>query len=200
VSIILVMRAVGAGADFWQVKDTAQWTESEIQKIRTNSPWAQECKQLSTSTRSTMTKTGTTETSKSKVLVGTIVQVRWESAAPIQATTADAEMRKTVARWSNDSYVVSVGGLELPRGYSAADAVNDLQHSSSLDLGSKGLLPNRVEMVGSGENPIYLLLFPRAAKIEDLTKNIVVEIHVGKSRVRAGFGTKQMVFQGKVTL
>jgi len=29
-------------ADFWQEKDPAQWTEKEITRLRTNSPWARD--------------------------------------------------------------------------------------------------------------------------------------------------------------
>ena len=199
-SIVLAMPVVGAAADFWQAKDPAQWTESEIRKLRTNSPWARECRQLRPSTRTTMNKLGETKTTGKQVGVGAGVQLRWESAAPVLATVADAEIRNETAKWSSEFYVVSVGGLQLPKGYSGTDAVNDLKESSSLGFGSKALLPNRVEVAGSEAKPVYLLLFPRAARIEDLTRSIVVEILMGKTHARATFDVQRMVFKGKVTL
>jgi hypothetical protein len=206
-AVALAVPIALAAADFWRSKDPDQWTGPEVKKIRTNSPWAKQIPQERHVSRAITSKKAhaeqvTTEQKKVWRPSGKDVCIRWESAAPILATTAkfDLGLRTALSQLAKDYYVVSVTGLTLPAGYTKADGLNDLAANSHLVLGQKLLSPSKVELLGDGEGAVHELLFSRGARIEDLNDDIVVSVHCGNIRAHATFKVKEMSFQGQFTL
>ena len=113
-TIVLAVPGLAVAADFWQSKPPAEWTAKEIQRCRTNSPWAKASNQVRSMTFNTTTETktaGKTKTATKKKSVNAVVdvvQVRWESAAPILAINPDPAFRAAVTKWAAEYYVISL--------------------------------------------------------------------------------------------
>ncbi len=129
--------------------------------------------------------------------------LRWESAEPILAATQriDPKLAARYAELAKEWYVVSLAGFRTPPEYETPEtAGSEMASRSFLGIGSKRLKANRVEEVETDSGLTYVLLFPRAARIEEMGKTVEAVIHVGIAHSRASFSVKQMTFRGHPTL
>jgi hypothetical protein len=210
---------IAAPADPWRDKDPSAWTEQEIAKLRKNSPWAQQPREMArvtllekqTAPRGTGSKRANdmgaaplpSGTRNKSVAVDAQPVMRWESAEPMLAATQriDPKLAARFADLAKEWYVVSLAGFATPPEYATPQAVGDEMVSRSfLGIGSKHLKANRVEEVETDGGLTYVLLFPRASQIEEMGKTVEAVIHVGNAHSRASFSVKQMMFRGHATL
>jgi hypothetical protein len=208
-------------ANFWQTKAPETWSERELNQLRTKSPWAirepQERRERTTETverataqpprkqkggagpgttrKQTRTRTGWARVAEA--------QIRWESAAPMALAAARIDTRwgATLGALVKDYYVVSISGLTLPEEFATPDSVvSELKRRSILRLGERVVRPHLVKAVDWGNGPMYLLQFSRDGTLEQYTKDIELETHLGTTRVQGKFEPKRMVFRGQPAL
>jgi len=210
---------IAAPAEAWRDKDPAAWTEKDIAQLRKNSPWAQQPREMvrvaATKKQAAPRRTGSKKTNDvgpaplpngagtKSVPVNAQPVMRWESAEPMLAATqrVDPKLAARFAELAKESYVVSLAGFATPPEYETPQmAGSEMVSRSFLEIGSKRLKANRVEEVESDGGLTYVLLFPRASKIEEMGKTVDAVIHVGKAHSRASFSVKQMMFGGHATL
>jgi hypothetical protein len=216
---ILMSAGIAAPADAWREKDPSAWTEKEIAQIRKNSPWAQQPREMvrvaASNKQAAPRRTGSKKTNDAgpaplpsgagtkSVAVNAQPVMRWESAEPVLAATQriDPKLAARFAELAKDWYVVSLAGFAMPPEYETPQmAGSEMMSRSFLEIGSKHLKATQVAQVETDGGLTYVLLFPRASKIEEMGKTVAAVIHVGKAHSRASFSVKQMMFGGHATL
>lgn len=138
--IVLGSAAILLAGEFWQDKQPSEWTDKDVQRLETKSPWAKEASasfergQMGGGrmgmpggmgggmgrggrgmggSRGGMGRGGPAGSSAPKMIV------RWESAAPLRDAAArgtPSDQAKKVAEWARQYYVVSVTGMMMMRG------------------------------------------------------------------------------------
>jgi len=216
---ILMTAGTAAPADTWRDKDPSAWTEQDIATLRRSSPWAQQPREMArvtvrknqTAPRGTGSKrakdAGAAQmpptTRNKSVAVNAQPVMRWESAEPMLAATQriDPKLAARFAELAKEWYVVSLAGFATPPEYETPQtAGSEMVSRSFLSIGSKHLKADRVEEVETDGGLTYVLLFPRAAKIDEMGKTVEAVIHVGIAHSRTSFSVKQMMFRGQATL
>jgi len=216
---LLFTAGIAAAADPWRDKDASAWTEQDIAKLRKNSPWAQQPREMArvtvpakqTAPRGTGSKRAQdggaaplpSATRNKSIAVNAQPVMRWESAEPMLAATQriDPKLASRYAELAKEWYVVSLAGFAAPPEYETPQMVgSEMASRSFLGIGSKHLKATRVEEVETDGGLTYVLLFPRSSKIEEMGKMVDAVIHVGIAHSRTSFSVKQMMFQGHATL
>ncbi len=97
---LLIATAAGLarGADFWKQKEVADWTDDELQKFITRSPWAKEVNLV-----------GSTESGSGEGLEGRGMGRRRERGAPV--------MLKAQVRWFSARIMLAALKTSLPETY-----------------------------------------------------------------------------------
>jgi hypothetical protein len=216
--IILMTAGIAAPADAWRDKDPSAWTEKDIAQLRKNSPWAQQPREMvrvAAKKQAAPRRTGSKRANdvgaaplpsgagSKSVPVNAQPVLRWESAEPMLAATQriDPKLAARFAELAKEWYVVSLAGFAAPPEYETPQmAGSEMVSRSYLGIGSKHLKASRVDEVESDGGLTYVLLFPRASKIEEMGKTVEAVIHVGQAHSRASFSVKQMMFGGHATL
>jgi hypothetical protein len=215
----MMSAGIAAAADPWRDKDPSAWTEKDIAQLRKNSPWAQQPREMvrvaAPNKQAAPRRTGSKRANdggpaplpagagSKSVAVNAQPVMRWESAEPMLAATQriDPKLAAHFAELSKEWYVVSLAGFATPPEYETPQmAGSEMASRSFLGIGSKHLKANRVEEVETDGGLAYVLLFPRASKIEEIGKTVEAVIHVGKAHSKSSFSVKQMMFQGHATL
>jgi hypothetical protein len=217
-SVLLLTLSLGAtapAADFWQIKSPETWTDSEVQKLRQNSPWAMKQPQE----RRVKTTVENAQSSQVKISKGKApkqpkgtrttwdriadAQIRWESATPMRAAAArlDPRWAKALEVVVKDHYVVTVSGLVLSDELATPDAaVKELQAQSVFQVGDRVMRPDFVRAIDSGSGLFYAIEFTRDGTLEQSTKSIEFKTHLGNTRLSGTFTPKHMGFQGRAAL
>ena len=202
----MVAGIAAMGAEFWELKDPDAWTEKEVARLRTNSPWARKEVQEAPAMEARQVtkhsgKTVKTTTKQKKVWGHAAdVQVRWESAEPMMATTArvDSRLHKGFEEPAKEYYLVSLTGLKL-YGLSVEAATEELRTRSALHIAERAVHPRVVRAVDSAGGPFFLLEFPRRLEL-DGEKTVELRAHLGQSRLFASFAPRKMIFRGRAAL
>ena len=132
-SALVAARALFAASDFWNRKPASEWTEDEIKRLMSKSPWAKEVNAGATPDRNALTGAppgpdvpgngqgrwmvesypigGGRERREGGARPATAVTIRWESAQPILDAT-----KETLPAEFKGHYVLAVAGLPLEWG------------------------------------------------------------------------------------
>lgn len=204
-------------AEPWKVKDAAEWSSADRQKLRTNSPWAKEAvvggatrtvrrKAAAPPPKSDPRKSATapppiTSNNPTEHLVVVRATVRWASAQPF----FDA-IKKEKTKMAKESYILSLTGWPaygpnsagLPQGSMAAM----LKDGAALERkGRDPITPSVVEEAQSLDGELFLFLFPKVAQpIEAPDKEVTFHVKAAGMEVRAKFVLKDMEYEGKLEL
>ena len=215
-------RAFAGTADFWNRKESAEWSSEEIQKLLTKSPWAKEVRAESSKTikdpgavadpgtgyprygrkaNMGMGKPGKTPSSKRiTTYTGTVL---WESAKPVR----DA-LKTALPEDFNGLCVLSVSGVPLVKlkaqndeGTASHGALEKSKAATTLRVkGREPVMPGVVQQQ-TGNGAVYLFGFAKdGLAIAKDDKEAVFETHMGKLVFTAKFSPKEMLYKGELAL
>ena len=204
-----------APAEFWNDKQPADWSEKEVQRLLTKSPWAKEVAAEMNFAGMGMPPGGGPMGGGAPPggmdgpggPMDLTAGVRWESAASIR-DAANSRLPEDAAEY----YVISLHGLPMMgagrgAGFPGAFGGDGLQgmqarlrESTSLQRkGKKPIAPVRIRT--SEDDGVLLFYFPRdpdPISIED--KEVVFVTALGPLEVKAKFPLKEMTYRGKLAL
>ncbi len=197
-------------AEVWDAKPFQDWTQKDVQKIFSNSPWARPAKAMVGSVSAPPAASESDHGPQSQTEVPVIV--RWQSALPLRQAqmlgkygdnvVVSPEAQKFLTA-EPAIYVVAISGLA---GSTVSEGRGDLAKQSIAEkstLTVKGKPPVRpiaVDFLPVGPTVDVLIGFPRDLHIalEDQEVELVSEI--GRATVRYKFKLKDMLVRGKLEL
>ena len=210
---LLGIRWYGADTDFWSRKDPSQWTDDEIQRLLTKSPWA---KQASTivepGARGSSSgggggngpevggvglgrggqqprDTGNTAPASTQGLVV------WESALAI----LDAR-KKPLPKEFNDHYTLRVSGVPL-RQIGDDKLFDQLRQFTSLQPNDQPpVQPGTVQRAAGDANAVLVGFSKEVLELSASDKSIHFTTEVGRIVLKTRFDTKEMRYQGRLAL
>jgi hypothetical protein len=213
----------------WKDKPVAAWTAQDATRLLTNSPWCRKVPTTLLRLQSEDERRaggnmgrphgvgydhiddspdpGATQLflkSRSKDglgALGTVVQLRWETALPVQA----AEMKVSVTEPptpDGDFFVLAVYGI--PGRYfngEPATLGEPLKALAALKReGKKDIRPIRVEVFQREQDLVIAYLFARSEEITKNDKYLQFEAQIGRFFLQEVFDVTEMHFQGKLEM
>ena len=189
-------------ASFWETKAPADWTDDELLRLFTDSPWAQMA-----------------ESSAKEISHGTPVQVFFATAAPMVdaekervrryirkrngAPPPEDPMQTEYRLWLEDNKATQfVLAVRIPRTKDFDDAreVRHMEEESIMHVGRK-----KFKMTGNfpptANDPYLRMAFPRQVQATD--KSVVFDLYVPGATPpfrSVEFGVKDMILNGKLEL
>lgn len=207
--IALIPLLVFAG-DFWNEKKPADWTPEEKHQLLTQSPWAKQIAAdiVDASTRNNRFRNrialggyGNVTSAPPMSQMERPMTIRWASAAPMLAITAENTPRK-----SKEFYMISISGMPVELQTSSGNEMKERLMDSAL-IRVKGHDPLRpddavIETDVSGKTPqtILYFFFSRDYEIKLSDKEVSFEFKMGPMQTEAKFFPKEMTVNGKLVL
>jgi hypothetical protein len=200
-ALLAVAAAILLSADFWNVKDPAQWSKDEIEQMLTRSPWA---KASSGSFDLSKTRTGNAvnrgylgsgpvNTGKVESMPDMRAIVRWESAKPIREA-----VKKPLPEEPTASYIVAIVNLPVNGGDSEAneaEMAESLKAATYLSIrGRPKWHPFRIQFDGKGS--AYFFFDKEAGSIDARTPEIAFRSQFGPFEFKAKFSPGEMKYKG----
>lgn len=201
------------GKDFWNTKEPSDWTDKEVAKILTQSPWAKEAAVEiyagdmggeggpgGAGPPGGPPGGGPGGLPRSKTVV------RWESSKPVRLAKKESLGEEPAF------YVVSMSGLMLPAGRQRGEEPSDGNHAEqvkqiteeSTRLQVKGkdpILPDKVDATDSGESALlvtYYFLKSPPISLEDREVNFISRL--GPMEIKVKFLLQDMQYRDQLTL
>jgi hypothetical protein len=204
----LVASAMLAGSlwagEFWNDKEPAQWSEKEVERILTKSPWAKQVTAAMDFAKLRDRPGGMGGPGLGGGPLGGIPEfiatVRWESAEPVRAA-----LKKTAAD-AEKTHVVSISGLPMMgRGRNEEIAarrkelLEKIKDATTLTGKSKtGLNPSRIH-VDESTGAIYFF-FEKSESISGEAKDLTFTTQMGPLEFKAKFSPQEMMYKGQAAL
>jgi hypothetical protein len=220
---VALSRAFAKG-EFWNEKPPAEWSEAEIERLTTKSPWAKEVtasfdiagmqdrRPAGGGGGGKMGGKGGGGGMRGGGGMGPggggggggkggmreiKTVVRWESAGPMREA-----LKKKAA--DDKHYVISVAGLRMP-GQQGGDAAERRQAMAarlreSTTLAVKGKEPCAPESVEAAGQKILLRFSRESLPIQASDKEAVFTVRMGPIEVKAKFALKEMTWKGQLAL
>ncbi|HLJ51012.1 MAG TPA: hypothetical protein VKU01_33620 [Bryobacteraceae bacterium] len=196
-----------SAADFWKQKEVANWTEEEIEKFITRSPWAKEANVVGSVESGERQETprsggmgrrrgGGGERGSPVMLKGT---VRWQSAQIMLAA-----LKTSLPEAFKDHYVIAVSGLPVSASgrresgsSNTEDRLEDLRNMTTLRTTTQEPAgPDLVQRTKEGAGP-FLFGFPKETlTIGAADKEAVFALEAPVFSVRTSFSLKEMIYHG----
>ena len=185
VNILALIFVTGTvfGQEFWEKKEYLTWTNEEITRLTTNSPWAQDLK---------VTAGGQSVTLK----------ITWLTALPIkQAILKDrveaggvlADSAKEIMGVEEQYYALGVTGL-------TAENAKELTEASLKMADKPEIRPANGDFQDRGRMVDVMILFTRMNPITAADKEVEVVLKVGGMEFSRKFQLNEMVYNGKLEL
>jgi hypothetical protein len=216
-----------AAADFWQAKPYTEWTDKDLQKMITNSPWAKSFSPPAPaggpgdSGASTPLSEGGGRGRGGGVPFGgpaaadsstaPTIYARWQSALPVKqafvrlkygaeaATSPDA--KQLLDRPETNYEIVVSGPLKsMLRGDTDTLKLSLMESSSLTSKGKGPVKPSDVQIALSRDSNDMVLHFPRTTPFTADDKEVEFETKFGDLVLRYKFKVKDMVFNGKLEM
>jgi len=209
-------------ADFWQVKKPADWSDKEIKKLLTNSPWSQD--QTVELVGKTKTSTNKKSSSNSNARNGgaptrsttaepktSIVRITCASAKPVKIAIArknygaDAGSKPEVIaalERVDPYYLITVDGIPSHASSKGPRGIVQLVQSTSVlkCAGKSPRLPNKVEIMQGEIGTLALITFTKENPFTEDDKEVEFQLELGSKLVTKKFKLKDMVFDGKLEM
>jgi len=200
--------AWGAPAgEFWNDKQPSEWSEKDVQRLLTKSPWAKEAAaQVDFGGGGgpgmggpDMGPPGMDGPGGPGGPGGMSAVVRWESAAPIR----DASKNR-LPRDSSGSYVIGVSGLAILNdlvGTLGAAGLENMKKGTSLQRSGKAsIAPSSITM-SFDEADVLLFYFPSDSNpISPEDKQVVFQAKSQSFGLKAKFVPREMLYRGRLAL
>lgn len=171
------------GQEFWDKKQYLQWTNDEITRLTSNSPWAKDVDVAAAG--------------------GNIkLRITWLTALPIkQALLKErmdeggilAESAKEIMTVEENFYAIGITGLP-------ADIAEKLTEASLRIADKPEIKPAKGDFQSRGRTVDVMILFARTTPITVEDKEVEVVLKVGDAEVPGKFPLKDMVYNGKLEL
>jgi len=227
-AILVITLAAALAEDFWAIRQPDQWSEQEIKRIVTDSPWAREV---------TAHIKGSDALFDTPLAAGTPspaprIVVRWDSAVPVREACSKGGMErylfscaskllflsglsKKFEELSKEFYIVSMSNYpntlpakdrDAPQHSEAANAALErlserVQHRTFLKRkGKDPIKPARVVTLPAGQTLLLMVFFPRAASLTLDDKEVSFESADGTVEVRTKFNLGKMIYGGRLEL
>jgi hypothetical protein len=214
--------------EFWQDKKPSDWSEKDVKRLLTKSPWAKEG-----TVAFNMERMGGMPGGGGPPMGGGMGQgggmgpggpvgmempkpvIRWESAAPLRdaaAKSAGDAAAQSLGEWSASFYVVTLSGFGAQggrggRGMGQPDPAqlsqmqDGMKAATNLTIkGKPAIAVARVETVQTEQGQVTAFLFLRTATIEADDKEVTFETAMGPLGIKCKFVLKEMIYQGKLAL
>jgi hypothetical protein len=221
-TLLLTAALVMAADTSWKTKQINQWTENEARQFLAKSPWVQKAtpgllpKQSEAARRQGGKMGGSQGPSIQAITAGSlfgtapthaarpsllkVLEIRWESAAPVRAAEIKTHEEDSPEVPSN-TYAIAVydvPGLDIAQ----KGLAGDLRRDASLGRdGKKDLKPSQVDLLPQANGlTTVVYLFPRSEPITLEDKRIMFTAVFDHVAVAQYFYTKDMQFQGKLEL
>jgi hypothetical protein len=171
------------GQEFWEKKEYLTWTNEEITRLTTNSPWAKEVKVTA----------GGQEVK---------LMITWLTAMPIKqaflkermdAGGVLADSAKEIMSDKEDYYAIGVTGI--PK-----DLAKQLTEGWLKIPGKPDIQPAKGDFQDRGRAVDLMILFPRANPITLADKEVDVVLKISGNDITQKFPLNAMVINGKLEL
>lgn len=177
VNILVVLLTAGTlfAQNFWDRKDYLQWTNDEVTKLTTDSPWAKQLNNLS---------------------------ITWLTALPVkqaflkermEAGGVLAESAKEIMAVEEKYYAIGITGLSADMAGKLTEASLRLPDKPEID-------PANANFQSRGQTVDVMILFPRANPITVDDKEVEVILKLGGVEIGTKFPLKDMIYKGKLEL
>ena len=226
--LVLTMPALLFAGEFWQDKKPSDWSEKDVKRLLTKSPWAKEG-----TVAFNMERMGGMPGGGGPPMGGGMGQgggmgpggpggmempkpvIRWESAAPLRdaaAKSAGDAAAQSLGEWSASFYVVTLSGFGAQggrggRGMGQPDPAqlsqmqDGMKAATNLTIkGKPAIAVARVETVQTEQGQVTAFLFLRTVAIEAGDKEVTFETAMGPLGIKCKFVLKEMIYQGKLAL
>jgi hypothetical protein len=214
---------IGAGlwaADFWETKDFLTWTDKEVEKIITDSPWAQKVNVVIQSGPAVPTSTGPLRGEGGATDDGGgrggrgggggVQQLRltmtWRSSLPIKQAVVRGSVgqggivntpTQAVLDQKETFYVVTISGV--PRNYTRQTA--NLKDVTVIRRDKKpDIVVTDVRVEQDQGNLLLGFFFPRTDAITMDDKEVEVFTKLGEVEIKKKFKPKDMMFHGQLEM
>lgn len=198
-----------AAGEFWESQPSAQWTENDVERLLTKSPWA---KQVAVEFGGGgfggpdmggpgMGPPGDFGGPGGRGGPGGMAAVvRWETALPVR----EARKKQLGEGDAAGVYIVSISGLSMlsELGFTLdASGVEAMKKASFLQRngGKKNVAPSSITM-SFDESGVLLYQFPKDDPIQPDDKQVLFETKTSMFALKAKFVPKEMVYRGKLSL
>jgi hypothetical protein len=219
---LLIILAAGLwAADVWQARPFTEWTDKDVAKLSSNSPWAREFSVEMTGDapaggggrgKGGGTRDGgqTGGPEAGGGMPNLMLTIRWQSALPVKqamvkmkykaeaGTSAEA---KQILDASEPDYVIVIAGLNrnMVRG-SADELKQTMMAATQLAIkGKEPIKPTDFRVIGQGKVDA-VFAFPKVNPITEDDKEVEFQSKVGAIVIRQRFRLKDMMFNGKLAL
>ena len=213
----IVVGAALAAADFWDEKDFTTWSDKEVEKMLSDSPWSR---------RVTIAIRGQRSGGSGDLFGGAgggggrdsfdvsarstrmSLTVTWRSALPVKQASARRKVGPDVPiptadqqflERSEPQYVVSVSGF--PKLF--ARLAQDPTVKTETVLKRKNtdpISPDDIRIFGDGDSVVVMYFFPRTDAIALGDKDVEFVTQLGQTEVKKKFKLEDMVFAGQLAL
>ena len=190
-------------AAFRDSKPFPEWSDDEIDKMLTDSPWAKPITVQFELGDPRGRRNGQTAPAEA------YLTVRWSSALPVRQAilldrlginAAKLEVQETLKR-AESEYVIEVFGLPAMAFQDGAGRLlEDVKKTASLMRNGGVLRPVSVEAPVYGEYLSATVRFARTVPITMEDREVEFQARMGTMELRSRFKLKQMVYQGRLEL
>ena len=207
-------------ADFWDEKDFTTWSDKEVEKMLTDSPWSKEVRVPLSGPRASGIpirpggigiggggggRRGGSAFSSAPARLA--LTVSWRSALPLKQafvrreTPVDVRLGPEAHQFLEQDepfYIVSVSGLpnQFARVVQSPDSFETVLKLDRRDP----ISPERTDVFREGEGLTILWFFPRTAAITLDDKDVEFISSLGQLEVKKKFKLEDMVFGGELEL
>ena len=193
-------------AEFWDTKQPSEWSEKDVQRLQSKSPWAKEAAiEMDFSAMGDRGFDGGGMGGPPDMggrgpggfggFGGQSAVIRWENAEPLRAIA-----KNKLPGEANSSYVISVSGLSMIGDLGATlgeSGVETLKKGTSLQRsGKKPIFPSSITMPFD-QAGVILFYFPKDDPIGADEKQDVFQTKIQMFALKAKFLPKEMSYKGK---
>jgi hypothetical protein len=208
-------------ADFWQAKPASEWNDKQLQKMITNSPWAQAFGLPMSAPEASAGSAGKGGGGGGRGRGGgggddqgsgfVDIVARWQSAMPLKqalmrlrfgAEAGTSPQAKAFLDQVETNYVMVLSGplRSYMRG-NPEDLKATLLKATSLTAKAKDALkPTEIQVTASQKGGEVIFFFPRSAPFTLDDKEVEFSTKLGERSLVYKFRLKDMVFGGKLEL
>ncbi len=217
------------GQEFWEKKDYSQWTQDEIRKLISNSPWAKDVTINAAAVTGPARGAPVTDVEDTggagagrgrggrgrggagaggggEVLL--TLNISWRSALPLKKALLKSRQLANVPvppelqeglTREESNYIVVLSGIPLPMARAFQNP--DQLKQSVLKRGRKQPIALAgVEFQPRTQSVDFIFVFPKADRITEDDKEIEVVLKLGQIEAKRKFNLKEMAYNGKLEL